>query len=81
MSASTKDPHVAMIDAHEKMDQIRMLVRTARDALTDKMARGYVMTADDRQELRIFRQRIIDETRRIQDELAEEINSHGKLDS
>ena len=78
---STKDPHVAMIDAHEKMDHIKLRVKAARDALTDKVSRGYRLTADDRQEMARFRQQIIDETRRVQDKLLEELNSHGKLDS
>ena len=69
------------IRQYDEMDHIRMLVRTARDALTEKMARGYVMTADDRAELSRFRQQIIDQTRRVQEELLEELNSHGRLDS
>lgn len=77
----TKDPHVAMIDAHERMEHIKMLVAAAKTQLADKMAQGYVMTADDREELKRFRQMVIDETKRIQDELAEELQSHGKLDS
>lgn len=77
----TKDPHVAMIDAHERMEHIKMLVDAAKTQLADKMAQGYVMTADDREELKRFRQMVIDETKRIQDELAEELQSHGKLDS
>jgi hypothetical protein len=77
----TKDPHVAMIDAQEKLDRLKMMTEIARETLTDKVARGYILTQDDREEMARFRQHIIDETRRIQDELAEEIQSHGRLDS
>lgn len=77
----TKDPHIALIDAHEKMDNIKMRIRAAQEALARKLLQGYRMTQDDKDQLAIFRQEIIDETRRIQDELLEELNSHGKLDS
>jgi len=78
---STKDPHIAMIDAHEKMENIKLRLAAAQEALTTKMLKGYRLTAEDRQQIARFRQEIIDETRRAQDDLAEELNSHGKLDS
>jgi hypothetical protein len=77
----TKDPHVALIDAKEKMDNIKLRMKAAVDAMQAKVAEGYKLTPDDRQEMARFRQRIIDETRRVQDDLAEELQSHGKLDS
>jgi len=78
---STKDPHIAMIDAHEKMENIKLRLAAAQEALTTKMLKGYRLTAEDRQQVARFRQEIVDETRRVQDDLAEELNSHGKLDS
>jgi hypothetical protein len=79
--ASTKDPHIAMIDAHEKMENIKLRLAAAQEALTSKIMKGYRLTAEDRQKIASFRQQIIDETRRVQDDLAEELQSHGKLDS
>lgn len=75
---ATKDPHIAIIDAHEKLDQIKLHVRKAVELVRAKAARGG-LTDDDRLMLKAIRAEAIDRTRRIQEELYEELESHGKL--
>ncbi len=76
---STKDPHIALIDAHEELEKLRAMSRAAAQQLSEKMAKGYALTEDDKQEMRKFRQKMIDAAKRIQDELFEELEGHGRL--
>lgn len=74
---STKDPHVALIDAHEKLDFIKQGVKKAVQKVIAKRQRGEVLTEDDRLMIRAIRQQAIDSARRVQDELFEELKGHG----
>ncbi len=72
----TKDPHVALIDAHDELDAIKARVRAAIDLVKSKASRGE-LTADDRLIVKAIQQEAIDATRRVQDRLYEELESHG----
>lgn len=76
---ATKDPHIALIDAHEKMDNVKLMVRTAAALVRAKQARGEKPTEDDKLRLAAIRAEAIEQTKRIQDELYEELYSHGTL--
>jgi Na+/phosphate symporter len=75
----TVDPHIALIDAHEKLEGIKAFVSAAVDKVKAKAARGEKPTADDLHMVKAIRAEVIERTRRIQDELYEELESHGKL--
>jgi hypothetical protein len=75
----TKDPHHALIDAHQKLDEIKMLVHYAARMVQAKIARGEKPTEDDRLKIAAIKAEAIERTKRIQDQLLEELDSHGKL--
>lgn len=75
---STKDPHVAMIDAQEQLEFIKAQVRAAIDLLKAKAIRGE-LTKDDKLMIAAIRAEAIDRTKRVQEKLYEELESHGKL--
>ncbi len=77
MSAPTKDPHVAQIDAMEKLHHIKMTVKVAVEAARRKLAAGQKLSEDDIAMIKAFRQQAIDATRRVQDEYLEELKAHG----
>lgn len=74
---STKDPHIAMIDAHEKMEHVKLHVRQTMELFKSKANRGE-LTKDDLAVINAIRAEAIERTKRIQDELFEELESHGK---
>jgi len=74
---STKDPHVALIDAHEKLQAISMSVKQAIALINAKMLRGETITADDQHMVQAIRQTAIEATKRVQDDLYEELKGHG----
>jgi hypothetical protein len=74
----TKDPHIALIDAHEKLEQIKLSVRAAIE-LARKKAKNGILTLDDQMKIKAIQAEAIERTKRIQDELYEELESHGKL--
>lgn len=73
----TKDPHVALIDAHEKLDRIKLSVRQAVLLVQAKQARGEEPTEDDRLMVKAITAEAIERTKRVQDELYEELEGHG----
>jgi hypothetical protein len=73
----TKDPHIAIIDAQEKLHQIKLKVRATMALLQTRAAQGK-LTRDDLATIKAIRQEAIDATRRVQDELAEELESHER---
>jgi len=73
----TKDSHIAIIDAHEKLHEIKRKVR-ATMALLRTRAREGTLTEDDVATIKAIQQEAIDATRRVQDELAEELESHER---
>lgn len=73
---STKDPHVALIDAHEQLDQIKLMVKRAVE-LAQKKSKNGVLTLDDQLMIKAIKTEAIERTKRIQDELFEELESHG----
>ena len=75
----TKDPHHALIDAHEKLDLVKLLVTYAAAMVQRKIARGELPTEDDRLMIAAIKAEAIERTKRIQDQLLEELDSHGKL--
>jgi len=77
MSAPTKDPHVAQIDAMEKLHHIKMTLKTTLSAVRMKLAAGQKLTEDEIVMVKAFRQQVIDATRRVQDEYLEELKAHG----
>jgi hypothetical protein len=70
---STKDPHIALIDAHEKIHNVKMMVKQALARVREKE----VLSDMDKVMIAAIKQQAIDSVRRIQDELAEELESHG----
>ncbi len=68
----TKDPHIAVIDAHEELEQIKARVQAAIALVKTKASRGE-LTADDRLTIKAIQQEAIDATRRVQDKLYEEL--------
>lgn len=75
----TKDPHVAMIDAQEALDCIRNAVQAAIAQVKKKVLAGQPLTEEDKLMTAAIRVRAIEATRRVQDKLAEELESHGRL--
>ena len=74
----TKDPHIAVIDAQEELHQIKQRVRNAI-ALVQKHARaGEPLDADQQMLIKAIRQTAIDATRRVQDQLYNELESHAR---
>ncbi len=76
---ATKDPHIAVIDAHEELEQIKARVRAAIELVKSKASRGE-LTADDRLIIKAIHQEAVDATRRVQDTLYRELESHGRMD-
>jgi Na+/phosphate symporter len=74
---STKDPHIALIDAHEKLEKIKAHVRAAIELCMAKAQRGEKLTWDDQMMIKAIREEAIEKTKRVQDELAEELKGHG----
>lgn len=74
---ATKDPHLAMIDAHEQIQAIQRQIQAKIDRVQARVATGYQLSEHEKKQLRKFRERMIDQTRRIQDNLADELQSHG----
>lgn len=74
---ATKDPHIAMIDAHEAIEKIKTKIARRIAGVRAMAEQGRQLTEDDKRHLMHFRQRMIDEVKRIQDNLAEELHSHG----
>jgi hypothetical protein len=75
----TKDPHHALIDAHQQLDEIKMLVHYAARMVQAKIARGEKPSEDDRLKIAAIKAEAIERTKKIQDQLLEELESHGKL--
>jgi molecular chaperone GrpE (heat shock protein) len=73
---ATKDPHIALLDAHERIQAIQLRVKAEIDRVKGRAQRGE-LDADEKAALAKFVRRMVDETRRVQDELAEELTSHG----
>jgi hypothetical protein len=73
----TRDPHIAIIDAQEKLHQIKRKVR-ATMALLQRRAEQGKLTRDDLTTIKAIQREAIDATRRVQDELAEELMSHER---
>jgi hypothetical protein len=73
----TKDPHIALIDAHEKLHRIKVKLREAMALLKSKASRGQLSQADLLMVMAIQRE-ATDATRRVQDELYEELESHER---
>ena len=69
---ATKDAHIALIDAHEKLEQVKGMVRDAI-RLAERKRAGGPLTEDDRLMIKAIRAQAIDQVKRIQDELAEEL--------
>jgi hypothetical protein len=76
---STKDPHIALIDAHEKLEQIKLQVRQAVALVQVKQARGERPTEDDKLMIKAIQAAAIERAKRVQDDLYEELESHGRL--
>ncbi len=75
---ATKDPHVAFIDASEELHQIKLKVRAAIALVKAQAVAGHPLTDDDKYMLKAIQQEAIDATRRVQDTLYTELESHGK---
>ncbi len=74
---STKDPHIALIDAQEALHEIKLALRNALAKVQKKVAAGYKLTEEDKTVIKMIRQTAIDATRRVQDKLLEELEGHG----
>lgn len=77
---ATKDPHVAVIDAHEKLEKIKAQVKAARRLIEAKTALGIKPTPEDVANVKAIVRQAIDAARWVQDELFEELESHGKVE-
>ncbi len=69
----TKDPHVAVIDAHEELHQIKLRVKAAVDKVRNMAVAGLPLSEDDKLIIKAIRQEAIDATRRVQDRLYNEL--------
>ena len=74
----TKDPHIAFIDAQEELHQIKLQVKAAITRVRGMAVAGVPITADDKMLIKTIQQMAIDATKRVQDRLYEELESHGK---
>jgi D-alanyl-D-alanine dipeptidase len=75
----TKDPHIAMIDAQEALHVIRTAVQKAIAHVKAKRMRGEPLTEEDKEVTAAIRAKAIEATKRVQEVLATELESHGKL--
>lgn len=75
----TKDPHVACIDAHEQIEAVKGGLRDAIRLVQRKTAHGKKLSTDDWHMIQAIRAQAIDQVKRIQDKLAEELEGHGRL--
>lgn len=75
----TKDPHVALIDAQEALHVIRTAVQAAIVQVKKKVLAGQKLTEEDKLMTAAIRQRAIEATHRVQEALAQELESHGRL--
>jgi hypothetical protein len=73
----TKEAHIAIIDAREKLHQIKLKARATMALFRTKASRNE-LTRDDLTTIKAIQQEAIDATRRVQDELAEELESHER---
>ncbi len=69
---ATKDPHIALIDAHEELERIKMRVRAATDLAKRKAGLGG-LTEDDQLMIKAIREEAIEATKRVQNKLYEEL--------
>jgi hypothetical protein len=74
---ATKEPHIAQIDAMEKLHHIRMTLQQAMAPIRAKLQAGGKLTPDELAMVKAFRQQVIDATRKVQDEYIAELESHG----
>jgi len=65
----TKDPHVALIDAHEELHKIKMTVKAAVAKVRAMATAGLPLTEDDKLLLKKIQQEAVDATNRVQDRL------------
>lgn len=72
----TKDPHVALIDAREKLDAIKRDVKQAVALAQAKAGRGG-LTPDDKAQIKAIQAAALERTKRVLHELHEELTSHG----
>ena len=75
----TKDPHIAVIDAQEKLHMVRVAVNAATALIKRKARAGQPLTDDEKQQIKLIKAMAIVQTKRIQEEFYEEIESHGTL--
>jgi hypothetical protein len=68
-----------MIDAQEQIHKIRAQVQAAIAHVKKKVLRGEPLTEEDKLMTAAIRQRAVDATRRVQDNLMEELEGHGRL--
>jgi hypothetical protein len=69
----TKDPHVALIDAHEELHQIKQTVKLVIARVKEMAVAGRSLTEEDKLMVKAIQAEAIDATRRVQDRLFEEI--------
>ncbi len=74
----TKDPHIAFIDAQEELHQIKLRVKAAVARVRQMASNNLPLSLEDQHMIAAIRQEAIDATRRVQDRLYEELESHGK---
>lgn len=73
---ATRDPHIALIDAHEKLEQIKLRIHTAIRLAQAKQGIGD-LSDDDKLMIKTIQAEAIEQTKRIQDQLYKELESHG----
>ncbi len=72
----TKDPHIAVIDAQEKLHLIKQQVKAAIARVKMMATTGQPLTTDDKLIIKHIQQMAIDATNRVQEELYRELK-HG----
>lgn len=72
----TKDPHVALIDAREKLDEIKRAVKQAIAVAQAKSGLGG-LSPDDKARIKAIQAAALDRTKRVLHTLHEELTSHG----
>src|SRR5437773_1444446 len=75
--APFKDPHIAQIDALEKLHRIKMNLQTTMAIIKSRTNAGQTLSEDELLMIKAYRQNLIDATRKVQDEFLEELAAHG----
>ncbi len=70
---ATKDPHIALIDAHEELEAIKLKVKFAVAKVRQMAVAGFPLTQDDKHMIKAIQAEAIEATKRVQEKLYKEL--------